>query len=69
MKSLPRILFERCINILAWEMASPRNRHCANCISALVPYVPYVPHEDSIGRVLIPLIPQTVSSPHRQFNH
>jgi len=26
------ILFEKYINILALEMASPGNRHCANCI-------------------------------------
>ena len=25
----------KCINILALEMASPGNRHCANCIGAL----------------------------------
>ena len=31
-KLLPYILFEKCINILALEMASPGNRHCANCI-------------------------------------
>jgi len=29
------ILFEIYINILALEMASPGNRHCANCIGAL----------------------------------
>jgi len=29
------ILFEKSIYILALEMASPRNRHCANCIGAL----------------------------------
>ena len=34
-KLLPGILFEKCIDILASEMASPRNRHCANCIGAL----------------------------------
>ena len=27
--------FEKYINILALEMASPVNRHCANCIGAL----------------------------------
>ena len=31
-----RILFENIhINILALEMASPGNRHCANCIGTL----------------------------------
>jgi len=35
MKSLPCILFEKCIHILALETASPRNRHCANCIGTL----------------------------------
>jgi len=29
------ILFEKCIYILALEMASPGNRHCANCIGTL----------------------------------
>jgi len=28
-------LFEKYINILELEMASPGNRHCANCIGAL----------------------------------
>jgi len=28
-------LFEKYTNILALEMASPGNRHCANCIGAL----------------------------------
>jgi len=28
-------LFEKYIDILALEMASPWNRHCANCIGAL----------------------------------
>ena len=32
-KLLPYILFEKYINILTSEMASPRNRHCANCIA------------------------------------
>ena len=31
-KLLPYILFEKYIYILAPEMASPGNRHCANCI-------------------------------------
>jgi len=35
MKLLPNILFEKYINILALEMASAGNRHCANCIGAL----------------------------------
>jgi len=34
-KLLPYILFEKYINILALEMASPGNRHCASCIDAL----------------------------------
>jgi len=29
------ILFEKYIFILAWEMASPGNQHCANCIGTL----------------------------------
>ena len=32
--SLLYILFENYINILAWEMANPGNRHCASCIGA-----------------------------------
>ena len=32
MKLLPYISFEKCIYILALEMASPGNRNCANCI-------------------------------------
>jgi len=35
MELLPYILFEKCIHMLALEMASPRNRHCANCIGTL----------------------------------
>ena len=34
-KLLPHILFEKYINILALEMASRGNRHCANCIGTL----------------------------------
>jgi len=34
-KLLPYILFEKYIYILALEMASPVNQHCANCIGAL----------------------------------
>jgi len=30
-----RVLFEKYINILAFEMACPGNRHCANCIGTL----------------------------------
>jgi len=30
-KMLPYILFEKYIYILALEMASPGNQHCANC--------------------------------------
>ena len=37
-KLLPYISFEKYINILALEMASPGNQHCANCIGA--PSVP-----------------------------
>jgi len=33
--SVGYILFEKYINILASEMASSGNRHCANCIGAL----------------------------------
>ena len=29
------ILFEKCIDILELEMASPGNQHCANCIGTL----------------------------------
>jgi len=32
---LPYILFEKDMYILALEMASPENQHCANCIGAL----------------------------------
>jgi len=32
---LPYILFEKYINILELEMASPGNLHCANCIGTL----------------------------------
>jgi len=32
---LPYILFEKYIYILALEMASPGNQHCANCIGTL----------------------------------
>ena len=35
MKLLPYILFEKYIYILALEMASPGNQHCANCIGTL----------------------------------
>jgi len=34
-KLLPYIFFEKYMDILALEMASPGNRHCANCIGAL----------------------------------
>jgi len=34
-KLLPYILREKYINILALEMASRGNRHCANCIGTL----------------------------------
>ena len=32
MKLLPCISFEKCVYILALEMASPGNQHCVNCI-------------------------------------
>jgi len=35
MKLLPYILFEKCIYILAPEMAAPGNQHCASCIGTL----------------------------------
>ena len=35
------ILFEKCINILALEMPSRENHHCANCIGALSFPVPF----------------------------
>jgi len=35
MKLRPFILFEKYINTLAFEMASPGNWHCANYIGAL----------------------------------
>jgi len=31
----PYILYENCIYLLAIEMASPGNQHCANCFGAL----------------------------------
>jgi len=34
-KLLPYISFEKCINILAFEMTSPENQHCATCIGTL----------------------------------
>jgi len=34
-KLLPYILFEEYIYILALEMASPGNQHCASCIGTL----------------------------------
>ena len=39
-KLLPCILFEKYINILALEMASPGNQHCANCIGSFGSYRP-----------------------------
>jgi len=35
MKSLPYILFEKYINILALKMSSPRSQHCASCVGTL----------------------------------
>ena len=43
-KLLSYILFEKCINILALEMTSPENQHCANCIGTL---------SFPIGRILL----------------
>jgi len=34
-KVLPYLLFEKYIFILALEVASPGNQHCANCIGTL----------------------------------
>jgi len=34
-KLLPYNLFEKCITILALELASPGKRHCASCIGTL----------------------------------
>jgi len=34
-KLLPYILFEKYVNILALEVASPGNRHCVNCVGTL----------------------------------
>ena len=34
-KLLPRILFEKYLNILALRMTWPGNRHCANCVGTL----------------------------------
>jgi len=34
-KLLPYILFEKYISILALEIASPGNQHCASCIGTL----------------------------------
>ena len=39
-KLLPCILFDKYINILALEMASPGNQHCANCIGSFGSYRP-----------------------------
>jgi len=41
-KFLPHILFEKYMNILALEMASQGNRHCANCIGTLSFPIPAV---------------------------
>ena len=43
-KLLPYILCEKYIYILALEMTSPGNRHCANCIGTL-----YFPISDGLG--------------------
>jgi len=34
-KLLPYVIFEKLIYILALEMASPGNQHCASCIGTL----------------------------------
>jgi len=38
-KLLPYILFEKYIYILALEMASPGNQHCASRIGSFFPYL------------------------------
>jgi len=44
------VLFGKYINILAFEMASPGNRHCANCIGTLpFPLKPRVREEREWG--------------------
>jgi len=44
-KTIPYILFEKCIYILAVETASAVNRHCASCIGTLsFPVLRYVMH-------------------------
>ena len=47
------ILFEKCINILALEMASPRNRHCVSYIGTLSFPIPTTRHAE-IGTVSLP---------------
>ena len=60
MKLLPYVLFEKYTNILALEMASPGNRHCANCIGTLSfpipiprlshrPYMLKLTHQPRVG--------------------
>jgi len=45
-KSLPYILFGKYIHILALEMASQGNQHCANCIGTLsFPIASFTAHE------------------------
>jgi len=60
MKLLPYVLFEEYTNILALEMDSPGNRHCANCIGTLSfpipiprlfhrPYMLKLTHQPRVG--------------------
>jgi len=46
-KLLPYILFEKCIYILALEMASPGNQYCASCIGTLSFTSDYKQHTDN----------------------
>jgi len=43
-KLLPYILLEEYTYILALEMASPRNLHCASCIGTLSSPIPSIQH-------------------------
>jgi len=44
---LPDILSEKYIYILPLEMASPGNRHCANCIGTLSFSVDELRHDEA----------------------
>ena len=61
-KLLPCILFEKYTYILALELASPGNQHCASCISTLS-IVPYT----QTGTVFIDLTPS--KSVSKQLHH